>query len=209
VQCEDGHYVCDDCHKVEAMEYIEATAIHSRWTNPMELLEFIMANPKIKLHGPEHHFLVSAVLLCAFLNKTNQADLLPFKLRIAKDRAKNIIGGFCGLYGNCGAAVGSGIFMSVLLNSTPLSDKEWRLSNLMTAASLHEIALNGGPRCCKRCSRIAVETAVTFVEKHLSISLDRSDIACVYSDQNKECTRNDCIYFERGFLGQPHHVEES
>ncbi|VUT25840.1 MAG: hypothetical protein MOIL_01256 [Candidatus Methanolliviera sp. GoM_oil] len=56
------------------------------------------------------------------------------------------LGGFCGYHGDCGAAVGTGIFISLITDATPLSKHEWKLSNLMTAKSLLSIANHGGPR---------------------------------------------------------------
>ena len=36
-------------------------------------------------------------------------------------RATDIKGGFCGFYGNCGAAVGTGIYVSIITGATPLT----------------------------------------------------------------------------------------
>ncbi len=194
-KCINGHFVCDACHEMEGFEYIQMICNNSDSTNPIELSNSIMNNPKIKLHGPEHHFLVPAVLITAYYNKTGNTDLIYKKLEVVKARAKNILGGFCGLYGNCGAGVGTGIFMSVLLDSTPLSKEEWKLSNLITSKSLYEIAVNGGPRCCKRDTYISLETAIIFVEENLKVRLDFSKIVCNYYNRNKECKQNDCKYY--------------
>jgi hypothetical protein len=194
-KCTKDHFVCDSCHEKEGFDYIETFCSNSTGLDPVELANSIMSNPGIKLHGPEHHFLVPAVLLTAYYNKTGNPELIKKKLEIAKERAKNILGGFCGLYGNCGAGVGTGIFMSVILNSTPLSKEEWKLSNLITSKSLYEIAINGGPRCCKRDSYIALETAIRFIEENLKVKLEYSKIVCCYYKRNKECKQNDCKYY--------------
>jgi len=52
---------------------------------------------------------------------------------MTKKRAEKVLGGFCGLYGGCTAAVGTGIFVSLVTNATPLSEGEWKLTNLTTA----------------------------------------------------------------------------
>ena len=95
----------------------------------------------------------------------------------------------------CGAAVGTGIFMSVILNSTPLSVQERKLSNLIVADSLKTIALSGGPRCCKRDCFIALETAISFVYEHLNIKLGSSDIKCIFLNNNNECLHENCRYY--------------
>jgi len=196
-KCVKNHFVCDTCHEKEGFDYIETLCCNSASTNPIELANAIMKNPKIKLHGPEHHFLVPAVLIATYYNTIGESAMIKGKMEIAKERAKNILGGFCGLYGNCGAGVGTGIFMSAILNSTPLSKEEWKLSNLITSKSLCEIAMNGGPRCCKRDTFLSIETALKFVEENLNVHLDYSEIVCNYYQRNKECKQKDCKYFPK------------
>ena len=63
VSCEDGHYVCDVCHSKRGIEVIEEVCRKSGSRNPICLMQEIMDNPYIYMHGPEHHVLVGAVLL--------------------------------------------------------------------------------------------------------------------------------------------------
>ena len=69
VACTDWHFVCDKCHSLPANEFIELTWIKSKLEDPTELSLILMKNSKIKMHGPEHHFLVPAVILSACYNK--------------------------------------------------------------------------------------------------------------------------------------------
>ena len=66
---------------------------------------------------------------------------------------------------------GTGIFVSLVTNSTPLSVGEWRLSNLMTAKSLLTIANHSGLRCCKRNTYLAIKEAVNFVKLNFDITI--------------------------------------
>ena len=100
------------------------------------------------------------------------------KIAKARQRAEHVLGGFCGFYGNCGAAVGTGIFMSLITDATPLSHEEWRLSNLMTARSLLTIAHAGGPRCCKRNSFLAIAEAVRFAQERFGVEMAAPPPAC-------------------------------
>lgn len=194
-RCVQGHFICDHCHELDGFELIQQICLKSSSTNPVELANLIMSFPEIKMHGPEHHFLVPAVLITTYYNKTEKPGLISEKLNKARERAKNIHGGFCGFYGTCGAGVGTGIFMSLILNCTPLSKEEWKLSNLMTSKSLLEIANYGGPRCCKRDTFLSLETSVDFVEEHLNIKLDKSTVKCKFFERNKECKNQECKYY--------------
>ena len=107
------------------------------------------------------------------------------------------MGGFCGFYGACGSCVGCGIFMSVILKATPLSNDEWALSNLITSKCLENISKIGGPRCCKRVSNISIETAIDFVEKYLQVKLEKDEsFICEFKKYNKECIKDRCKYFK-------------
>ena len=111
-------------------------------------------------------------------------------MRQPRKRGENVLGGFCGFDGACGAGVGTGIFVSLITDSTPLSEGGWRFSNLnlMTAQSLEEIACHGGPRCRKRDTFLALQSAQAFIEENFDVSLPMSEpILCAFSDMNKEC----------------------
>jgi hypothetical protein len=196
VKCRKGHYVCDNCHSMPGNDLIENFCNITKITDPLELALILMRNPKIKMHGPEHHFLVPAVLLAAYYNAKGDYNQKRLKIKEARSRSSKILGGFCGFYGDCGAAVGTGIFMSLITDSTPLSSKEWRLSNLITAKSLLTIANHGGPRCCKRNTFLAINETVNFLGENFSsmMKINRT-IACEFKDLNKECLKKKCPYY--------------
>jgi len=156
----------------------------------------LMKNPKVAMHGPEHHFLVPAVLLSAYYNLKNDSVLKEEKIKIAQQRASNVLGGFCGFHGACGAAIGTGIFVSLITGANPLSKHEWKLSNLMTAKSLLSVANVGGPRCCKRVTFLSIIEASDFLREHFGITLPiTNSIKCEFSSLNKECLTNDCPFY--------------
>ncbi|MDD5288420.1 MAG: DUF5714 domain-containing protein [Dehalococcoidales bacterium] len=195
VACEKGHFVCDACHSLPGGDFIVRFCIASNSKNPIEQAIILMKDPRLAMHGPEHHVLVPAVLLSAYYNVTGETDKKEAKIKLAQRRASLVPGGFCGYQGDCGAAVGVGIFISILTGSTPLSTKEWRLSNLGTAHSLLAIAEKGGPRCCKRNTFLAILEATKFVKEQFNVTLSTSnDVKCVFSPLNKECIKEKCSF---------------
>lgn len=198
VTCENNHYVCDDCHRMNGEEIILQTCMQSQRKDPFIIAEQIMKHPSIHMHGPEHHFLVPAVLLTSYYNSKKMYQKKWEKIKTAQKRAGKILGGFCGTHGVCGSAIGTGIFISIILQATPLSRKEWQLSNLITAESLTTIANHGGPRCCKRNTFLAFFSAIDFVKKHFKFSIPHSkDKTCLFSNINNECIEEKCPYYNK------------
>lgn len=200
VNCVDGHYVCDACHSMDATELIEKYCRETDKTNPLEMAIELMKNPSINMHGPEHHFLVPAVLITSYYNILDEKDIKARKLAVAKTRAKDIKGGFCGFYGNCGAAVGAGMYISIISGATPLTRDSWSLANLMTGTALISMAKIGGPRCCKRDSFIAIEEAAKFTDEHFNVKLydyENYRPVCSFKLKNRECLKDGCPYYRK------------
>ena len=197
VHCLEGHFVCDRCHSSDANEIIEWFCRKTDWKDPYRIALALMDNQKVKMHGPEHHFLVPAALTAAYYNQIGKPSLRSDMVKIARMRAERVPGGFCGSHGNCGAAVGTGIFISLITHNTPLGVEEWRLSNLMTANSLERIANSGGPRCCKRDSFIAIRKAMEFMEEHFDLRMEGDhNVSCHFSILNKQCKHESCSFYD-------------
>ncbi len=197
VYCENKHFICDHCHSAGANEVILKKCLQSKSLNPIQLANEIMHLPQIHMHGPEHHYLAPAVLLTIYYNHLGQQNTKENKLKEALKRSSNVPGGACGYWGTCGAAVGTGIFISLITNANPLSEKSWQLSNKMTAASLSAVAKHPGPRCCKRDTFEALQTASVFLNEHFNFKPESNEsITCKFSHLNKECLGKKCPYFK-------------
>jgi hypothetical protein len=195
--CIDGHYVCDSCHSASAKDLIERYCINTSSTDPIAQALLLMKNPAVKMHGPEHHFVVPAVLLASYFNQKGlPAEEKANSIREARRRSEDVKGGFRGFHGACGAAIGTGIFVSIMTKATPLSAVEWRLSNRMTAESLGKIAEHDGPRCCKRNLFLSIVNAVGFLAREFGVetSTNRRPI-CTFGARNKECHHESCPFF--------------
>lgn len=196
VRCINRHYVCDRCHALSANDLIEQYCRTTLLTDPYRITAILMKNPQIKMHGPEHHFLVPAALLAAWYNRHKNTLLKDAAIIKARRRAEDVKGGFCASHGACGAAIGTGIFISLITGATSLAKEEWRLANLMSAESLKVIAENGGPRCCKRDSFLAISAAVTFLKAHFGTELPIEErITCEFAILNRECLGEECSFF--------------
>lgn len=199
--CEDGHYVCDECHGAKGIEVILEGCKKCTSKNPVEIMQKLMEDPYIYMHGPEHHVMVGAALITAYYNSGGFAGdraRVDYEsaLEEMKSRGSEYPGGSCGLWGCCGAAVSAGMFMSIVTKATPLTGKSWGLSNRMTAEALKAIGELGGPRCCKRNSFTAAAAAVKYTAENLGIEMELPEkIQCEFSGENRECLRKRCPYY--------------
>lgn len=109
-------------------------------------------------------------------------------------RGKSVPGGACGFWGACGAGISTGMFVSIISRSTPLTDEPFALSHKMTAAALGQIGEIGGPRCCKRDSFLSILTAIDFVKEHFGITLQKPEVVCRYAAQNNQCIGKRCPF---------------
>ena len=89
------------------------------------------------------------------------------------------------------------MYISIALKATPLAKEAWGLSNQMTAKALDAIGKNGGPRCCKRDSYLAIIEAVKFTKKHLNINMDIDNIVCSRSHMNNQCLQEQCLFHKK------------
>jgi hypothetical protein len=201
--CERGHFVCDSCHSYGALGAVIAQTDASSEKDPIKLFETVIKNPKVHMHGPEHHVLVPLVLITAYRNCGGNIDYSSAVKEIYK-RAKQVPGGTCGYWGVCGAAMGAGIYASVITGSNPLNGKVWHSPMELTSACLKQIAKYGGPRCCKRTGRIAIEQAALYTKSVTGVAMPIGNVKCVYPGKNKECIGEKCPYFETQKNKQTH-----
>jgi len=195
-RCVHGHYVCDACH-AQGLDAVLGLCLKETSRDPVLILDGLMRRPFCHMHGPEHHVLVGAALLTAYRNAGGTVDLEP-ALREMISRGSNVPGGACGFWGACGAGISSGMFISIVSGSTPLSQNEFALSHQMTAASLKAIGDIGGPRCCKRDSYLSILEAVKFVHGHFGVEMELHDIVCAFSGYNNQCIGKRCPFSAAG-----------
>jgi hypothetical protein len=194
IYCPAGHYVCDECHSKAALEVLKQILAKPKSTDPAAILEQVISHPAVPMHGPEHHIIVPAAIVAAVRN--SGYPLPAGAVETAIERAGKVPGGWCGLYGDCGAAVGAGIAVSVITGATPLTGKQRTLALAATSQALARM-LDEQPRCCKKAARMAIESTVDFLRERLGINLPQANhIRCTYSLRNQECAREKCRYYD-------------
>lgn len=191
-RCVRGHYVCNACH-MEGLDAILGLCAEETSRDPAAILQKMMEQPFCHMHGPEHHVMVGAALLTAYRNAGGEIDL-PAALAEMLRRGRSVPGGACGFWGACGAGLSTGMFVSILSGSTPLSEEPFALAHRMTARALGRIGEVGGPRCCKRDSFLSVAEAVDFVEEHFGVRMERSEIVCGFASRNGQCIGKRCPF---------------
>ncbi len=193
-RCAAGHYACDACHASPAKDVIERTCAATDETDPIALAVRLMRHPSVKMHGPEHHFLVPAVLLAAWSNARGEPGQRAARVAEARRRSEPIVGSFCGIQGACGAGIGTGTFVAIATGSTPVTGAERGLSTRRTARALDVISRTNGARCCKRDSFLAILAAARFARERLGVDLPARGPACEWSEANAECLGDACPF---------------
>lgn len=191
-RCVKGHYVCSNCH-TQGMDSIFGLCLSETSTDPIAIIQRLMALPFCHMHGPEHHVMVGAALLTAYKNAGGPVELGK-ALHEIYSRGKEVPGGACGFWGACGAGISAGQFVAIVTASTPLSAEPWGLSNQMTAQALDRIGRVGGPRCCKRDSFLAILAAADFVQERLGVKITPTIPICSYSNRNGQCLGKRCPF---------------
>ncbi len=194
IYCPAGHYVCDICHSKAGLEVLKKVLENTRSTDPAEIMEQVISHPSVPMHGPEHHIIVPAAVVAAVRN--SGYPLPEGAIEKAIERASKVPGGWCGFYGDCGAAVGAGIAVSVITGATPLTGKQRSLALESTSQALSHM-VDEQPRCCKKASRIAIQSTVDFLRDRLGINLPQAKkVRCTYYLRNQQCAREKCPYFD-------------
>ena len=191
-RCVHGHYVCNDCH-TKGLDAMIGLCERETSRDPIQIIEKMMRMPFCHMHGPEHHVMVGAALLTAYHNAGGTIDLHDALMEMMK-RGRAVPGGACGFWGACGAGISSGMFVSIISGSTPLTNEPFALSHMMTSEALGKIGAIGGPRCCKRDTFLSILAAVDFAKEHFGIEMEKRDVVCRYSSWNNQCIGERCPF---------------
>ncbi len=193
--CANSHFVCDSCHKQSGTEVIRAICSATGEQDLIRLLELIRSHPAIPMHGPEHHAMIPGIILACYRN--SGGDIKAETIVTGIRRGGDIPGGVCGFWGACGAAVGAGIAVAIILAATPLTPSPRQLAQSFSAKILKLISGYRGGRCCQRETWLALTETARLSESILSVPMTAGgEIHCSQYLKNRECIRKQCPLWE-------------
>jgi hypothetical protein len=192
--CEHGHFVCDACHRRDAVAAIRVFCENTQETDMIAMLKALRRHPAVPMHGPEHHAMVPGIIVAA---ARNAGFPVPEEaVACAVERGGEVPGGACGFRGICGAATGAGIAFAVLLEATPVAAAARRKAQAATARILARIAETEAGRCCQRESWTALRETADMSEEILGVRLAAAEpLACGQFRDNRECIGKRCPLF--------------
>ena len=179
----------------EVYNRIKEICLNTNDNDPIRIARKIMHDDLIKMHGPEHHFIDGASLLCAIYNVKKDFDL-EMALNNLALRSEKMPGAIWGSWGLCGAVASVSSAMSVLHHTTPLTSDDYYKDHMeLSSLILKKMSEIGGPRCCKRHAYLALETAIDYVKDKYDIVLGKSKTICEFKANNPTCLKDKCPYF--------------
>jgi len=190
-RCEQGHFVCDQCHVGDHLSFLKSFCARSAETDPVALFFALRRSHLFPVHGPEHHVLAPAAFLTAYRNRFG--GLPQARIDAAIDRATQFPGGTCGYWGACSAALGIGVAYATLLHATPLSHASRGDAQTVVSRLLAELGKIGAPRCCRRESYLALKLGCELSGEYLPHALEAGPAPeCDQMALNRECLGEEC-----------------
>lgn len=194
--CPAGHHTCEDCRTDGSDEVIARVAEATRETDPVAIAERMMSHPSFQPNGPEHHGVPAPALLAALRNAGLHASS-PERIAAAMRRTADVALGACGSRGDCGACVGAGVAVAVVLGADYRSAPERALVLQTTSRALGRLADLGGVRCCKQAVYAAIAAAASALAEARGLRLEIPAIRCPLADRNPDCKKDGCPYHDR------------
>ncbi len=189
--CEEGHFVCDQCHIRAVAAIIKSVCLETREKDVLAIMRDLRARPEFPTHGPHHHPMVPGVLLAGYRNNGGAVSDEQIITGIA--RGALIPGASCSFFGIDGAAIGVGIAFSVIFGATPFNgEKRQAVQQIVNRVSAR-IAENPFARCCQRETWIAFKEAQLIAAELLPAPIPaETEIQCDQFSRADHCAGRKC-----------------
>ena len=155
--CEQGHFVCDQCHIQAAADTIREVCLNTKEKDVIAIFKELRARPEFPTHGPHHHPMIPGILLAAYRN--NGGAISDEQIITGINRGTQVPGASCSFFGVDGAAVGVGIAFSVILQASPFIGERRQLVQKIVIRVAEKIAAHPFARCCQRDCWLALQEA--------------------------------------------------
>lgn len=189
--CEDGHFVCDQCHIHVAADIIKAVCLKTTEKDVLAILHELRSDPHFPVHGPHHHPMVPGILLAAYRN--NGGNITDEQILTGISRGAQIPGAFCSFFGIDGAAVGVGVAFSVILGASPFEGTKRNMVQKVVIRAAEKIAGHPAARCCQREVWIALKEAEAISKELLPVSIiAQYPLQCEQFMTTDYCSGNAC-----------------
>jgi len=192
--CSAGHAECDVCRSQAPVAYLLDVRASITSTDPVEVFFTLRRGHAFPLHGPEHHALAAASTLFAYAQAYGHPDDAVIASTIRQ--AALLPMGACGLWGACSAALGVGLAVGAILESSPKNgESRWR-SHMIVTAMLEKIGQMRAPRCCRRDTLLALQTLCEVSAAYLFHPLTTTaPDRCHQVGKNQDCLQVACPYY--------------
>jgi hypothetical protein len=155
------------------------------------LMQTIRSHPAVPVNGPEHHALAPGIILATYRNLGG--ELNDEHIRRGVQRGAQIPGGACAFLGACGAAIGVGTALAIILDANPFKGAQRSTVQLATQRALRSIASLEAPRCCQRDLWLAFRAAEAISAELLPVRLRaETPLRCTQAVENRECIGSAC-----------------
>lgn len=182
---------------LEKIKLIKNILLESKENKPILLLNKIMKEDFVNIHGPEHHFIDGACFMVCLHNNGLEFDLEK-SLNILEERSIKMPGAMCGYWGVCGSVASFGAVFSIIDETGPLSCSiDYSFHMEYTSKVLSKMSEIGGPRCCKRNAYLSLIEAINYANIHYNLNIKMDKIVCEFSIFNKECLKTKCPFYKK------------
>jgi len=194
--CEDGHFVCDQCHIQPAADAIRNLCLTSKEKDVVAMFQQLRLNPAFPTHGPHHHPMVPGILLAAYRN--NGGNVSDEDIITGINRGTQVPGASCSFFGVDGAAIGVGIAFSVILKASPFDGTLRQAVQKIVIRVAEKIAEHPFSRCCQRECLLALQEAEA-ISKELTDTLipAQNVLVCDQFKQADHCAGKRCPFFPK------------
>lgn len=179
------------------MQDIIKMCMESKEQNPLILLTDITEKSGCSCSDNAFHFLSG---LCLVTSVYNADSVFNLKQAITEFEKKvNVIPEkSCEMWGVCGCITSLTAAILILSEYYGYDSQKESISAEFASLALKEVAQHNS-KCCRQKAFIAMNTAILFLKEKLGISLSQSFLRCVFSLDEKCCTKGECLFYSKYF----------